>query len=56
MSPAGSAGSRDVARHEPPPEETPPPFLGAWSRVYTVVVLSQVVFVIVLAVLAEIAS
>lgn len=55
MSHPGS--SHEVANpHEPTPEEVPPPFLGAWPRVYVVVVLSQVVFVIVLAVLAELAS
>lgn len=53
MSPTKSS---DAMRDEPVAKDVPPPFLGTWPRVYVAVISSQVVFVIVLAVLAEIAS
>ncbi|HRE91467.1 MAG TPA: hypothetical protein PK095_20280 [Myxococcota bacterium] len=37
-------------------QEPPPPFGGSWKRVYTGVIVSQVVFVVLLFVLSELAS
>lgn len=39
-----------------PEREPPPPFGGSWKRVYTWVFVSQVVFVVLLFVLSELAS
>jgi|GEM_PF-1658769 len=40
---------------EPPVKEPlgPPPILGSWRRLYTFVILSQVVFVVILWILSE---
>ena len=57
-------GARTQGGHSAPPlaemvvepGEPPPPFGGSWKRVYTGVFVSQVVFVVLLFVLSELAS